>query len=316
MAKERINNRNKSHQSVLVNEVLQYLIADEDGIYVDGTLGDGGHSAAILKKFENSKVIGIDEDADALKIASKNLSLFGNRITLIQGNFADLESLVREEARYNYVDGVLLDIGLRQEVVDDPDRGFSFRHDGPLDMRFNKHSQLTAYIVVNRYPQKRLAEILRRYGDVSQSRYIANRIVFARIKSPIATTNQLTQIIKSLFPSSATKNVLQKVFQAIRIEVNDEFNALESALKQSLEILNPGGKIAVISYHSGEDRIVKKFFATESKDCICPPELPVCRCGHKKSLKIITKKPIIPSADEVKNNRSARSAKLRVAQKI
>jgi len=301
---------------VLLNEVLQYLITDEDGIYVDGTLGDGGHSFAILEKFKKLKVIGIDEDADALKIASKNLSLFGNRITLIQGNFANLESLVREEARCNYVDGVLLDLGLRQEVVDDPDRGFSFRHDGPLDMRFNKRSQRTAYIVVNRYPQKNLVEILKKYGDVSQSRHIAREIVSARKKSPIATTDQLTQIIKSLFPSSAIKKVLQKVFQAIRIEVNDEFTALESALKQSLEILNPGGKIAVISYHSGEDRIVKNFFSTESKDCICPPGLPVCRCGHRKSLKIITNKPIVPIADEVEKNRSARSTKLRVAQKI
>ena len=306
----------RSHRSVMVNEVLRYLITNEDGIYVDGTLGDGGHSLEILKNFDNVKIIGIDEDYDALNTASKKLSLFGNRITLFCGNFANLESLVREEVGIMYVNGVLLDIGLRQEVVDDPERGFSFLRDGPLDMRFDKRSQRTAYIVVNRYSQKRLAEIFKNYGDVKKSRHIAEAIVSARKRSPIATTGELAQIIKSLFPPSAVKKNLQKVFQAIRIEVNDELNALKSALEQSLEILEPGGRIVVISYHSGEDRIVKNFFATEAKDCICPPEIPVCRCGHRRTLKVITRKVVRPTDDEIAKNPSAKSARMRVAEKI
>ena len=304
------------HRSVLPDDAVRLLITEKDGIYVDATLGDGGHSKAILEKFKKIRIIAIDKDKDALKEASKNLSLFANRVQLIYGDFADLERLVREDAGEDFVNGVLLDLGLRSSLVEDSARGFSFKADGPLDMRFDRNSKKTAFDVVNRYTQCHLTDILKQFGDISEARQLARRIVLTRLQSAIETTSDLVQIVERLFPPRKTRNILPKIFQAIRIEVNDEFPKLISALKQAMEIISPGGRIAVIAYHSGEDRIVKDIFASETRNCICPPGLPVCRCGHKQTLKVITTKPLIPTKEEIAQNPKSRSAKLRVAEKL
>ncbi|MCD6594718.1 16S rRNA (cytosine(1402)-N(4))-methyltransferase RsmH [bacterium] len=306
----------KYHQSVLTWKILEFLVITDDGIYVDATIGDGGHSLEILKSAKNVKIIGIDKDIRAVETAINKLKLFGNRISVFYGDFADIEQIVRDETEYDFVDGILFDLGLRSEMVDDNTYGFSFKKNGMLDMRFDKKSSKTAYEVVNRYSESRLIQIFHDFADLRNAKSIAKKIISARKKNRIETTTELAEIVANGIPSYRQNDFLARIFQAIRIEVNDEFDKLKQALESSLEIVESGGRIAVITYHSGEDRIVKNFFITESKDCICPPELPVCRCGHRKSLRIITKKPIIPSKEEIGRNSRARSAKLRVAEKL
>ncbi len=302
---------------MMVNESVGYLVTDRDGVYLDATVGDGGHAIAILEKLgARGKVIGVDIDEDALQTASQRLSLFGKRVRLIRGDYAELERLVREEAGVDFVAGVLFDLGLRAKLVEDPMRGFSFKRDGPLDMRYDMTAPKSAFDVVNTYSVDELAEILRRYGDVRGYRRIARAIVAARQEAPIRTTEELCRAVESKIPARFRSDILPRIFQAIRIEVNDELRKLRQALEQALEVTAPGGRIVVIAYHSGEDRIVKEFFATEAKDCICPPGIPVCRCGHRRRLKILTPKPIRPTKSEVERNPRARAARMRVAEKI
>jgi len=304
------------HRSVLVQKVLEFLLTADDGVYVDATIGDGGHALAILNAAPKATVIGIDSDKSALETAKERLKFFGKRLELVHGDFENLDEIVLEQLGYGSVDGVLFDLGLRSAMVEDRFRGFSFKKPGPLDMRFNTEETLTAYDVVNRYSPEDLERILREYGDVRGARKIVEKIVDAREKKVITTTEQLAEIVVAGLPQRVHTDVLARVFQAIRIEVNREFEKLERGLYAALEILRPGGRLVVISYHSGEDRIVKHFMATESRDCICPPGLPVCRCGHKRQIKILTKRVVRPSQEEIRQNPRARSARLRAAEKL
>jgi len=304
------------HRSVLVDESVHLLLVESNGIYVDATFGNGGHTTAILEKTKKSTVIGIDIDIDVIDSVSRIKSLFGNRFKFVRGDFAKIEFLIREEIGEQFVSGVLLDLGLRTGMLGNPARGFSFKSDAPLDMRFNCDCSRTATDVINSYPQRVLAKILREFGDIPRANMLAKRIVQKRMRKPIKTTTELAEIVSDAFPAKSVNEVLPRVFQAIRIEVNDELLKLQAALEQSIDILRTGGRIVVISYHSAEDRIVKRFFAIESMDCICPPGLPVCRCGHRRTIETITKKPIVPSLNEISQNHRARSAKLRAAQKL
>ena len=307
----------KIHKSVLVDQMLKYLCVREEGVYVDATVGDGGYSEAILSKTGGkSTVVGIDIDESAIKVATKRLARFGDSFVPVVGDYAQIEELVREEAGFDFVDGIVFDLGLRSELLAEPIRGFSMKLKGPLDMRYDMKSEKTAYKVINTYSLERLENVLRKFGDVKQARKIAKAIVQRRQHAPIEDTLSFSEVVKSAVPKTMWDEVIPKVFMAIRIEVNDELDKLKSALYGSLEVLKPGGRLVVVTYHSGEDRVVKKFFVTESKDCICPPGVPVCRCGHVKQLEIITKKPIRPSAEEIAANPRARSARLRAAEKV
>lgn len=303
------------HRSVLVDETVHLLLVEPCGIYVDATFGNGGHTTAILEKAEKANVIGIDIDNDVIDSASRIKSLFGNRFKFVRGDFAKIEFLIREEIGEQFVSGILLDLGLRTGMLENPTRGFSFKSNAPLDMRFNCDCDRTATDVVNSYPQRVLAKILREFGNIPRAAMLAKRIVRKRMRKSIRTTTELAEIVVEAFPLKSANEILPRVFQAVRIEVNDELLKLQAALEQSIDILHTGGRIVVISYHSAEDRTVKRFFTMESRDCICPPGLPVCRCGHRRTIETITKKPIVPSLDEISQNRRARSAKLRAAQK-
>ncbi len=304
------------HRSVLEKAVIEYLATDPSGVYVDATVGDGGHAMAMMERFKKIRIIAIEKDRDALKVASRNLSHFGKRVMLFYGDFANIEKIVREEAGIDLVNGVLFDLGLRAEMLENKMRGFSYKTDGPLDMRFDRNSPKTAYSVINKYPEKSLCQIFKNFADVPKYRQVAKRIVESRASEPIMRTGQLVQILSPLFPGKALRDVMPKIFMAIRMEVNDELQKLASALEQCMDIVCTGGRIAVITFHSVEDAVVKKIFAQESRDCLCPPGLPVCRCGHKKRILIVTKKPIKPDLSEISENPRARSAKLRVAQRI
>jgi len=305
-----------SHLSVLTDKVVEFLITGTDGIYVDATLGDGGHSIAILSAADDSTIIAIDKDKAAIEGSLEKTALFGNRIKIFHGDFAKLESIIRDEAGIVKVDGVLFDLGLRIGMLEDSRRGFSFKRDGPLDMRFDRSLDKTAYEVVNKYSLQHLSIIFSEFGDIKKSEKLARQIVEARKVESIKTTLKLAEIVSQGILHKRHNDFLARIFQAIRIEVNDEYKTLETALKQALEITNPGGRIVVISYHSGEDRIVKNFFAVEAKDCICPPGLPVCRCGHRRTVRILTRKPICPSDIEINKNSRARSAKLRAVENL
>jgi len=305
------------HQSVLTDKVLEYLLTKKDGIYIDATLGDGGYAEKILESLDsNGRVIGIDLDPLALINSKTRLKKYGKRIQIIRGNFAEVERIVREEVDVKYVDGVVFDIGLRNEHVEDPKRGFSFKHKGPLDMRFDIDQKKSAFTVLNKYPADKLLQIFKNYCDLREANKLIFNILKARSVSPIGDTLKFAEIVMISYPKKIWKDVIPRVFQAIRIEVNNEFENLKAGLYGAVKILKTGGRVAVVSYHSGEDRIVKNYFLEESKDCVCPPRMPVCRCGHRKTLKILTKKPLISRADEIEKNPRARSASLRAAEKV
>lgn len=302
------------HQSVMVKEVLQFLIHKRDGVFVDATIGDGGHAKAILEVTKPDGIlIGIDKDDTALEKVRSRLSLFGNRIIFLKGSFSDIENLVRDRAGYEGVDGIVMDIGLREELVENAARGFSFKRNGPLDMRLDRKNPITAELVLNQYSESRISEILKTYGEIRNSDRLAKSIVKSR---PLKTTFDLVKVIVNTFPSASLNELAPRVFQAIRIEVNNELRELEDGLLQAIDVLLPNGRLAVITYHSLEDRIVKDFFVRESKDCLCSPRFPECRCGHRRRLRILTPKPVTPSLKEIEKNRSSRSAKLRVAERI
>lgn len=305
------------HEPVLLNEVIEYLNPQPGQNFVDCTLGGGGHARAILEKTTpGGKLLAIDLDIKALEIAKTNLKEYSSRILFINDNFKHLENIVRLEGLNKY-DGILLDLGLSSIELSDEDRGFSFQKNNVLDMRFGSGGK-TAADIVNGYKEADLARIFKEYGEERHGSLIARAIVNYRGKEKILKANQLVAIIESVYKNKPKPkiHVATKVFQALRIEVNDELNNLKQVLPVALKLLATGGRIAVISFHSLEDRIVKNFFKQEAKDCLCPPSLPICRCNHKAGLRILTKKVITPREQEIKNNPRSRSAKLRAALKI
>lgn len=302
------------HQSVLLKPVCDYLKGKK--LVVDCTLGLGGHSEALLIQ-GNDKVslLAFELDQKNLDYAKKRLEKFEKQIKYVKSNFSTLEKSLMELGTPK-VDGILLDLGLSSPHVDDPDRGFSFRFDGPLDMRFSKDQELTAEYVINNYSHEELSRIIKEYGEDRNHWKIARKIVQRREERPILTTQELVDIVKSVSHPKFAKDSVARVFQAIRIEVNDELGVLKDVLSQAINVLAPGGRIVVISYHSLEDRIVKHFFKDEVKECVCPIEVLRCICHKQQRLKILTKRPIVPDEAELEENPRSRSAKMRVAERL
>ena len=301
------------HQPVLYHEIIHALQPKNAGCYVDGTLGAGGHARGILEACApDGCLLGLDVDPQALALARETLAPYGERARLIQASYDSLAETLREIG-WDEVDGILLDLGLSSMQLDTPERGFSFQQDAPLDMRFDPDSPTTAADLVNTLPQDELADLIYRYGEERASRRIAQAILKAR---PLQTTRQLAAVIETVLPRKRHIHPATKTFQALRIAVNEELDKIKNVLPQAVAALRPGGRLAVISFHSLEDRIVKAYFRKESRDCICPPKQPICTCGHKATLKEISKKPIIPGEAEMEANPRARSAKLRIAEKL
>ena len=307
-----------SHRSVLLNECIDGLDIDPAGIYVDGTAGGGGHSFEIASRLTTGKLIAIDQDEAAIRAATKRLEPLGDRATVVRSNFRRVAS-VCEELGIEKIDGLLLDLGVSSYQLDTPERGFSYSADAPLDMRMDKRGTLSAYNVVNEYSEEKIKKILFEYGEERFSASIAAAIVRERAKKPIESTAELSNIIKYAIPAAAREgghHPAKRSFQAIRIEVNSELDVIEPAIRDAVSLLSKGGRIAIITFHSLEDRIVKQTFADLAKGCTCPRELPVCVCGRKPIVKQVNKKPILPSAEELEENPRSRSAKLRVAEKL
>ncbi len=301
------------HVPVLFNEVIDILDPISGGLYVDGTVGAGGHSRGILERSSpDGRLIGFDRDPGALALAAENLSEFSGRVELIQSSYHELLSHLNNR-NWQSVDGILVDLGLSSMQLDQPDRGFSFRFDAPLDMRFDPNQTLKAADLVNELDREALTELIADYGEEKFARRIASAIIGRR---PIRTTLELAAVIENAVPGPRTRiHPATRTFQALRIAVNQELEILEEFLPQALKILKTGGRLVVISFHSLEDRIVKEFFRRESKNCICPPEIPVCVCDHQAAVKELTRRPIRPEEHEVEGNPRARSAKLRAAEK-
>ncbi|MBI5411585.1 16S rRNA (cytosine(1402)-N(4))-methyltransferase RsmH [Candidatus Peregrinibacteria bacterium] len=308
-----------SHTPVLLEETLALLNLRTDIKVIDGTVGLGGHSKEILKKIgSRGKLLAIDQDAENLKKAQETLSDYKKQINWVYGNFDQLEAHVKG-SRFGSVDAILLDLGLSSPHVDDPRRGFSFRKEGPLDMRFDQSSDLTAADIINRFNERELAKIFFEFGEERRSRQMARKIVLARKKKRFETTRDLASLFeheKKGKPLFHKIHPATRIFQALRMAVNHELESLENALHQAIKILATGGRLGVISYHSLEDRLIKNIFRYYAQKCICPKEIHICQCNFKKTLYLITKKPIIPSGIEVSTNPRARSAKLRVVEKI
>ena len=302
------------HIPVLKDRSIEFLHIKKDGIYVDATLGGGGHTEAMFEQENDIRVIAFDHDKDAIDFARKRLSKYSDRIIFVNKNFSYLSSALALN-RITKIDGILFDLGFSSHQIDQQ-RGFSYTQDDELDMRMNRNNgKLTAYDIVNFYPKDKLEQVLHDYSEDRFWKRISNAILQARKDKKIETTKQLREIIENVIPRDKAFKTLSRIFQALRIEVNKELEALEKGLKSSVEVLKKGGKIAVISYHSLEDRIVKRFFKYENLECICPAYLPRCVCQKEVRLKIITKKPIVPTVEEIKENSRARSAKLRVAER-
>ena len=314
---EKTLENNFKHTPVLLNECLEGLNIKPDGIYVDGTLGGGGHSGEILKRLTTGKLIAFDKDSDALNSTSKKLADFGDKVIFVKSDFKNMYDIVKEKG-YNAVDGILLDLGVSSYQIDTPERGFSYRYDSRLDMRMDRESKLSAYEVVNDYSREDLIRILYNYGEENFAKNIVNKIISQREISPIETTGELNEIIESAIPNKfKTKgSVAKKTFQAIRIEVNRELEGLEMAINQMIDLLKVGGRIAIITFHSLEDRIVKNVFKERSSDCICDKTIPFCVCNHKADGILVNKKPIVSSRQELEINKRSSSAKLRILEKI
>lgn len=310
---------NFSHRSVLLDECIEALNIKPDGIYVDGTAGGGGHSLEIVKRLDKGgRLIAIDRDDAAIAAATERLKNFSDRVTFVRNNFSAVKD-VCGMLGIEKIDGVLLDLGVSSYQLDTPERGFTHNADAPLDMRMDRRGELDAYVVVNSYSYEALKKVIYNYGEERFAPKIASAIVARREKEEIKTTGQLVDIIKSAIPASAREgghHPAKRTFQAIRIEVNGELDAIEPAIRSATELLAPAGRIAIITFHSLEDRIVKQTFADLASGCNCPKSLPVCVCGRKPKINLITRKPILPSVAEVEGNPRSRSAKLRVAEKI
>lgn len=301
------------HEPVLADEVVRWLQPHDGGLYLDGTVGGGGHAEAILKCGPRVRLVGLDCDADAMEASQQRLKEFGQRVRLIRANFAEVQALGLEK-----LDGVLFDLGVSSHQFDTGARGFSFAKDAPLDMRLDQRSRRTAADIVATASEDELIRMLREYGEEERARRIAAEIAKARRQRPIRTTVQLAEVVERVVRRRPGDKIAPatKTFMALRMAVNNELESLKSGLAAALGLLNAGGRLAVISFHSGEDRVVKNFFQSESRDCLCPPEVIRCQCGHKRSMAILTKKPVMASDEETARNPRARSAKLRVAEKL
>ena len=306
------------HVSVLLQECLDGLDIKPDGIYVDGTLGGAGHSSQIAKRLTTGRLIGIDRDPVALKAAGERLQPFADRVTLVHSNFSEVRQVL-DDLGIEAVDGILLDLGVSSPQLDEAVRGFSYMLDAPLDMRMDGGAALSAHEVVNTWSQDELKRILYDYGEERYAPQIAGAICRRRAEKTIETTLELADIIRAAMPAAALRekqHPAKRSFQAIRIAVNDELGAVETVMKTAVSCLNPGGRLAIITFHSLEDRIVKNGMVAASKGCTCPPNFPVCVCGNKPKVKLITRKPITASEEELERNPRSRSAKLRVCEKL
>jgi 16S rRNA (cytosine1402-N4)-methyltransferase len=302
-----------AHQPVLYQEIIHALRPKSGARYVDGTIGAGGHAAGLLAESEpGGLLLGLDVDPQALGLARQKLAPFGERAWIKKASYTSLPDQLAEMG-WDSVDGILLDLGASSMQFDTPERGFSFLVDGPLDMRFDPSNPLTAAKIVNEWPEQELANLLFRYGEEPAARRIARAIVTAR---PVGGTRHLAAVIERVQPRRGPHHPATQTFQALRIAVNGELEAVEKILPLAVQALGPGGRLAIISFHSLEDRLVKDYFRRESKDCICPPRQPICTCGHKANIKEITRRPITPTEAEINQNSRARSAKLRVAEKL
>lgn len=307
------------HVPVMLKETVDSLIKKADGCYVDGTIGGAGHSKEILSRLnEHGRLIGIDRDENALKAAASRLDEYKDRVTLIHSNFSNIK-YVLQSLEIEKIDGMLLDLGVSSPQLDNPERGFSYMNDAPLDMRMDTESNITAADIINKSTEEELKNIIKEYGEERWASRIASFIVREREKHPISTTFELVDIIKSAIPAAARRegpHPAKRTFQAIRIAVNRELDEIKNAIPDIVDVLNPGGRVCIITFHSLEDRIVKETFKKLANPCTCPPELPVCVCNNKPKITIITRKPIVPGEKELEENPRARSAKLRVAERL
>ena len=307
---------NDYHIPVLYYETLDNLVINPDGVYIDCTLGGGSHSEGILERLsDKGLLISIDQDSNAIEYSKKRLEKFGPKWKVFKGNFENIDTIAYM-AGVDKVDGILMDIGVSSKQLDDPERGFSYRYDVKLDMRMNIEQKISAYDVVNTYSEEQLSKIIFEYGEERYARKIAKLIVEERKSFPIEKTSDLIALIKRAYPERSSKHPAKKTFQAIRIEVNRELEVLENAMSKAVELLKVGGRLAIITFHSLEDRIVKNKFKDLATACKCPKDIPICVCGGVKKFEIITKKPIIPIDDELKNNNRAHSSKLRILERI
>lgn len=306
-----------NHKSVLLNEVIESLNIKADGYYVDGTLGGGGHALEVVKRLESGKLIGIDRDSDAIKAATQRLNDYINNVIIIRDNYVNIENILKRE-NIDKVDGIYIDLGVSSYQLDTAERGFTYRYDAPLDMRMDDRNELKASDIVNDYSESELFHIIRDYGEDRFAKNIAKHIVEYRNKKRIETTFELVDIIKASIPMKIQVtggHPAKRTFQAIRIELNKELEVLTDSLDVMIDLLKPGGRLSVITFHSLEDRIVKQAFKKAESPCVCPKKFPVCVCGNKSKGRVITRKAILPSEEELEENSRSKSAKLRVFEK-
>lgn len=308
---------NFNHKSVLLDEVIESLNIKPDGYYVDGTLGGAGHALEVIKRLKGGRLIGIDQDADAIKAATERLIDYKNRVIIVRDNYVNIENILKREG-IDKVDGIYVDLGVSSYQLDTADRGFTYRFDVPLDMRMDDRNELKASDIVNNYSEAELFHIIRDYGEDRFAKNIAKHIVEYRNKKKIETTFELVDIIKSAIPMKIQVtggHPAKRTFQAIRIELNKELEVLKDSINVMIELLKPGGRLSVITFHSLEDRIVKQAFKKAESPCVCPKKFPVCVCGNKSKGRVITRKAVLPSKEELEENSRAKSAKLRVFEK-
>ena len=308
-----------AHVSVLLRETIEQLNIRPDGIYVDGTLGGGGHAFEVCSRLsDKGRLIGIDQDADAIAAAGKRLQKFKDRVTIVRSNYCNMRREL-QKLGIERVDGIVLDLGVSSYQLDSAGRGFTYREDAPLDMRMDQRQAGTARTIVNEYSEQELFRVIRDYGEDKFAKNIAKHIAAARAKKPIETTGELTEIIRGAIPAKVRMNgghPAKKTFQAIRIELNKELEVLKDSLDDMIDLLKPGGRICVITFHSLEDRIVKTIFKTNENPCTCPSNFPVCVCGNKPKGRLAVKKPIVPGEEELTKNKRSKSSKLRVFERI